>query len=511
MKSLPIGWSEARIGEIVVGKVAQGEPTETVAYVDIGSIDRDAKRIGQTTDVTPANAPSRARQWVRASDVLVSMTRPNLNAVAIVPPDLDGALASTGFDVLRAQGVMPQWLFNRVRTQEFVLDVCKTVQGVVYPAIRPDDVRQHRLPVPPLAEQQRIVEAIESHLSRLDAAVASLERVQAKLKAYRASVLKAAVEGRLVPTEAELARREGRAYEPAAALLARVLAERRRRWEDAELAKLAAAGKKPKNDRWKTNYREPAEADVSKLPTLPEGWCWTSLGALIVTGPQNGIYVPRNRYGDGTSILRIDDYQFGWSRSATALQQVSVPANELAKFALCAGDVVLNRVNSPSHLGKTMVVEGRHLPSVFESNMMRFHLGEDVSPHFLQFWLSSPHGRQSLIAGAKWAVNQASINQHDVGSTPVPLPPALEQARIVAEVDRALTTGTSTAEHANRTTLRCARLRQAVLKWAYEGKLVDQHPADEPAEVLLARIRAERAAAAPTKNARSRKVKGAVA
>ena len=115
----------------------------------------------------------------------------------------------------------------------------------------------------PASEQRRIVEAIDSYLTRLDDAVASLERVQAKLKAYRASVLKAAVEGRLVPTEASLARAEKRDYEPAEALLARILKERRRRWEEAELAKLKAAGKTPKDDKWKARYEEPVAPDTS--------------------------------------------------------------------------------------------------------------------------------------------------------------------------------------------------------------------------------------------------------
>ena len=125
---------------------------------------------------------------------------------------------------------------------------------------------------------RRIVDAIDSYLTRLDDAVASLERVQAKLKAYRASVLKAAVEGRLVPTEASLARAEKRDYEPAEVLLARILKERRRRWEEAELAKLKAAGKTPKDDKWKAKYEEPVAPDTSTLPELPEGWCWASVG-----------------------------------------------------------------------------------------------------------------------------------------------------------------------------------------------------------------------------------------
>ncbi len=120
-------------------------------------------------------------------------------------------------------------------------------------------------------EQHRIVEAIDSYLTRLDDAVASLERVQAKLKAYRASVLKAAVEGRLVPTEAALARAEKRAYEPAEALLARILKERRRRWEEAELAKLKAAGRTPRDDKWKGKYEEPVALDTSTASRASRG------------------------------------------------------------------------------------------------------------------------------------------------------------------------------------------------------------------------------------------------
>src|SRR5438094_2040734 len=272
--TLPKGWSKAKIGEFTLERVEQGEPGSTaVPYIDIGSIDRDLKRVGPTEKVTGADAPTRARQWVKAGDVLVSLTRPNLNAVALVTPELEGAVASTGLDVLRPEGILPEWVFNRVRSQAFVSDVCEGVQGVVYPAIRPADVRQHDLPVPPVPEQRRIVDAIDSYLTRLDDAVASLERVQAKLKAYRSSVLKAAVEGRLVPTEASLARVEKRAYESADVLLARVLKERRRRWEEAERARLKAVGKTPKDDKWKANCREPVAPDVSGLPELPEGWC----------------------------------------------------------------------------------------------------------------------------------------------------------------------------------------------------------------------------------------------
>lgn len=508
---LPIGWTSAPLSDVTQHRVEHGEPgRSSVNYIDIGSINRESKRVGVTEKVNSVTAPTRARQWVRSGDVLVSMTRPNLNAVAMVTPDLDGAVASTGFDVLRTIGILPEWLFYRVATYAFVQDVCRDVQGVVYPAIRPDDVRRHVLPIAPLDEQRRIVEAIESYLSRLDVAVATLERTRAKLKAYRASVLRAAVYGRLVPTEAELGRAEKRDYEPAEVLLKRILAERRRRWEEAELAKFKAAGTVSKNDKWKSKYEEPLAPDATGLPGLPDGWCWVNLGTLIVSGPQNGIYVPKVRYGAGTPILRIDDYQVDWSRSANELQRIQLEKSEAERYALRLNDLVLNRVNSPTHLGKTLPVELRHLPAVFESNMMRVEVSSSVQPRFLHFYLTSFAGKQRLTQNAKWAVNQASINQTDVANTVIPLPPQEEQKRIVVEIDRRLSVVTAAATAIDRDLQRVARLRQAVLKWAFEGKLVDQDPNDEPAENLLERIRAEGAASGAAKRARRRRATAAL-
>ena len=123
------------------------------------------------------------------------------------------------------------------------------------------------LAVAPLAEQHRIVAEIETQFTRLDASVSALRRAQANLKRYRASVLKAACEGRLVPTEAELARSEGRDYEPAAVLLERILAERRARWESRE--------------KRRGKYKEPSSLDTSALPELPEGWAWAVIEQLL--------------------------------------------------------------------------------------------------------------------------------------------------------------------------------------------------------------------------------------
>ena len=191
------------IGDLVVSDVEQTGPDgpDDFDYIDIGSVNNQTKRIEGPKRLPCSEAPSRARQRVRAGDVLVSMTRPNLNAVALVPNALDGATASTGFHVLRAgASAEPAWLFYAVQSTQFIGAMSALVQGALYPAVRPKDIRAFSLVVPVKAAQREVVAYLDEQLSRLDASVAALQRVQANLKRYRASVLKSACEGRLVPT-----------------------------------------------------------------------------------------------------------------------------------------------------------------------------------------------------------------------------------------------------------------------------------------------------------------------
>ena len=155
-------------------------------------------------------------------------------------------------------------------------------------------------PLAPLPEQHRIVAEIEKQLTRLDASVAALERVRANLKRYHAGVLKTACEGRLVPTEAELAKTQNRGYEPADRLLARILTERRARWQS-----------QPKRRR---KYKEPAPPGTSALPRLPEGWAWAILAQI--SDLKGGVTKGR-RYRPDESLtevpyLRVANVQRGY-------------------------------------------------------------------------------------------------------------------------------------------------------------------------------------------------------
>jgi type I restriction enzyme S subunit len=194
----------------------------------------------------------------------------------------------------------------------------------------------------------------------------------------------------------------------------------------------------------------------------------------------------------GVPILRIDDYQNGWLRPTDELRQVSVDSNDSKTYALSEGDLVINRVNSMTHLGKCLVTRKSLEGCLFESNMMRARLAQSVKPRFLELYLHSGIGRQRLTKGAKWAVNQASINQQDVKRTVFPLPSLNEQDAIVEVVEDQL----SVIDHLDAdlgAKLKSARaLRQSILRHAFTGKLVPQDSNDEPASELLKRIASER-------------------
>jgi type I restriction enzyme S subunit len=147
--------------------VSSWSPTSTrdklFRYIDIGSVDRESKSVTGATELPVDVAPSRARQLLKANDVLVSTVRPNLNAVALVPDHFDGAVGSTGFTVLRANPsrLLPQYLFHWVRTPIFVADMVKQATGASYPAISDRIVLDSTLPLPPLAQQRRIAEILD--------------------------------------------------------------------------------------------------------------------------------------------------------------------------------------------------------------------------------------------------------------------------------------------------------------------------------------------------------------
>lgn len=331
-----------------------------------------------------------------------------------------------------------------------------------------------RLPVPvaPLVEQERIVSALESYFTRLDDAVATLSRVERNLKRYRASVLKSAVEGRLVPTEAALAKQEGRDYEPASVLLKRTTAP-------------------PRPNRWKSRSEDliPGHAALAvgnPKTALPEGWAWSAL--VDVARMESGHTPSREHpeWWDGdVPWIGIADARDGHGRIiSTTIQHTNSAglANSAARL-LPTGTVCISRTASVGYV----VVMG--CPMATSQDFVNWTPTPAVTSDWLRLVFCTD--REVLRRFGKGSVHK-TIYFPEWLSVHIAVPPLAEQTRIVAELDRLLSVEDDADAILSSSLRRAQRLRQAILKWAFEGKLADQDPSDEPASVLLERIKAER-------------------
>lgn len=185
---LPNGWRWARLAEICKRPTGTRDPREQPGqqfqYVDISSISNADKRIVEARTLLGSDAPSRARQVIRAGDVLVATTRPNLNAVALVPAALDNEIASTGFCVLRPTiDLDTRFLFAWVRSAPFVRALSALVVGALYPAVTDSQVLSQSMPFPPLPEQRRIATVLAEQFAAVSRA---REAAQARVEALDA-------------------------------------------------------------------------------------------------------------------------------------------------------------------------------------------------------------------------------------------------------------------------------------------------------------------------------------
>ena len=530
--SLPPGWAWTTLGEITSPSEARADPSDLPAdmsYVGLEHIEKDTGRLlgyGHAQDVRST------KTLFRAGDVLYGKLRPYLNKVCI--PDFDGVCSTDILVFPKRDFLCNRFLKYRLLASDFVRFASLNVSGVQHPRVHFKTLAQFRVALPPLPEQRRIVARIEELFSQLDAAEEGLRRVQRNLKRYRAAVLKAAVKGRLVPTEAELARAEGRPYETGVALLQRILAERRRKWEEREWAKLVEKAKKkaaqarrkarglparikdippeewqaipeseyrrylPKDDRWKQKYKEPTPPDTSTLSPLPEGWVWATVEMLTwhVTSGSRGwakYYAP-----EGALFVRVGNFQRGTIElDLENVAFVQPPSSsETMRTALQENDVL---ITITADVGMVGVVDRRVLAWGQAYINQHVCLTRPVIPQlspFIGYAIASQPG-QKQVEEKQYGATKKGLGLEDVKEIIVPLPPLAEQRRIVAEVERRLSV-VREAEKAVETNLkRIARLRQAILKRAFEGKLVPQDPSDEPAEVLLERIRKQSRAKRP--------------
>ena len=164
----------------------------------------------------------------------------------------------------------------------------------------------------------------------------------------------------------------------------------------------------------------------------PKEWPTIPLSELIIEGPQNGLYRPAKDYGKGTPILRIDSFYDGQVYNLSSLKRVQLNADTIDTYKLSIKDIVINRVNSRKYLGKSALITELNEPTVFESNMMRFSIDtKRVSANYLIDFLQQNYIKRQILSKSRDAVNQSSINQQDVKSLEIRLPPIHLQSKYV--------------------------------------------------------------------------------
>jgi type I restriction enzyme S subunit len=400
-----------------------------VSFVPMAAVEAASGRMDASTIRRYAEV-KKGYTHFRDGDVLFAKITPCMEngKMAVAHSMRNGiGLGSTEFHVLRArEGVDPHYVYHFVSSGRYRSEAAHHMTGAVGQKRVPlAFLEQSEIPLPDIGEQRRIVAEIEKQFSRLDEAVAGLQHVKANLKRYKAAILNAAVEGRLVPTEADLARREGRNYETGAQLLHRILETRRSQWQG------------------KGKYKEPAAPDTTDLPELPEGWVMSN-GAQLFRW-SSGVNLPvKTLVGGPISVYGGNGINGGHS-------EANVPHKTVVIGRVGAGCGNVHLIDRPAWITDNAIYATWTPTDCNLSYLANVFLVANLN---------------TVAAGS----GQPFVNQTILNDVLVPLPPLAEQHRIVAEVDRLLSIAREAEVEVETNLKRAQALRQTILSVAFSNR-----------------------------------------
>lgn len=458
-KKTPAGWKFVRLGE-VAKTTSGGTPRRdrpqfyggNIPWVKSGELGDSVVYETEETITEEAIKSSNAKIFPKGT-LCIALYGATVGKLGIL--GIDAATNQAVCAIFPPEGLDTKYLYRFFESKR--RELVEQGKGGAQANISQGIIRDTVIPLPAtFEEQRRIVAEIEKQFTRVEAGVAALRRVQANLKRYRAAVLKAACEGKLVPTEAELtaenaksAKKNARSvsapsansavkiagYETGEQLLQRILAERRKNW--------TGRGK----------HKEPAAPDTANLPPLPEGWTWASIEQI--TENFDGRRVPlksadRDKrsgqypyYGASGIIDDIDDFLFDGEFLLIAEDGANLLSRSTPIAFKASGKFW---VNNHAHIVQT-------------------HGGIPLS--YLATFLNGKDLTFSITGSAQPKLTQAAMNKIQI-----PLPPLAEQTRIVTEVERRLSVVEELESMVSANLQRATRLRQSILQKAFTGKLL---------------------------------------
>lgn len=405
----------------VADACGQKRPDEPFTYIDVASIDNQCGIIKSDLEVlTPENAPSRARKLVRLGTVIYATVRPYLKNIAIIDREFSPpAIVSTAFAVLHPRPfVDSRFLFFWLRSKPFEVEVAERMKGVAYPAINDGEFRSCPVPLPPLAEQKRIVAKVDELMTLCDRLEAQQqERETRQVALIRASLARFTE----VPTPANLQFLFHPSYDVTPADLRKTILT------------LAVQGKlvpQDPNDEPAEEVCDPddelAEASTFEVPL---GWIWTRLANLAEIN--GGFAFKSTAYTeDGMRVVRISDFdEFGFKDHKIVRHPFSP---DLQKFVLEEQNILMAMTGGT--VGKSYLVRMMPEPMVVNQRVATIKVTDSALPPYIDIVIRSEM-TQEVIRKAKNSTND-NISMGDIKGFAVPLPPLAEQRRIVAKVEQ---------------------------------------------------------------------------
>ncbi len=478
LSELPDGWVWTTLEEICKIILGQSPPSSTYNTQGEGLPFYQGKLEFGGTYPTPRKWCTAPKKIAETGDILISVRAP-VGPTNICP---EKSCVGRGLAAIRGLGgIEPLFILYLMRT--FEDEIAGKGTGTTFDAITGNQLKTFVIPLPPLPEQHRIVAKIEDLFTKLDAGIDALHKVQAQLKRYRQSVLKAAFEGKL--TETWRAEHQDE-IESASVLLERILKERREKWEAEQFGQMKAQGEVPKDDKWKAKYEEPTPPDTSELPKLPKGWLWATLPQIGELNRGKSKHRPRNApvlYGGPYPFVQTGDI-----RHATGLirhHNLTYSEKGLKQSRLWPAGTLC--ITIAANIADTAILG---FDACFPDSMVGF-LPEQghCKIHFIEFFLRT--AKEDLERYAP-ATAQKNINLATLRDLAIPFPPLAEQNALADEINRRLSVADEVEKTVAAELKRTEQLRQSILKKAFSGGLVPQDPSDDPASVLLEGIRAEK-------------------
>ncbi|CAH1607205.1 putative Type I site-specific deoxyribonuclease [Vibrio jasicida] len=443
--------------------------------------------------------------YLKPDDVLVARMPDPLGRACLMPRTKQASVTVVDVCVIRPAKIehfSTPWLMHFINAPAFREKIASLQSGSTRKRISRGNLSKIEFPLPPRNEQDRIVNKLEELFSELDAGVKELKAAQTKLSQYCQSLLKSAVEGSL--TQQWRAENSDRVQETGEQLLARILKQRREQWQQQKLAEFAGKGKTPSKN-WQDKYPEPVQPDATDLPELPEGWVWASLSQIGWLDRGKSKHRPRNAehlYGGVYPFVQTGEIrsaeQYIRHTEKTYSEEGLKQSKLWPKGTMC--------ITIAANIGETAILD---IDACFPDSIVGFSkIVDDMPIEYVEYVFRVLKHKLDDEAPA---TAQKNINLEILYKEVIPLPPVIEQLAIVeyldTELDNIKLQKTATALGLKQSEAQ----RKNILKSAFSGQLVPQDPNDEPASVLLEKIKQEREALAKlpkSRKPRKTKIKG---